>query len=138
MSKHTSTVRLLAQRFIERSKALGYKDVKRDNAALDYFVGAAGLAEIAGDKSLATYLGFVCAMMISVHGFFAVNELAETGGGLIMDADRTVEFLQSIATLAVEAQEAVKRGDSKAVADTLVLIEGDIAHAWDALDRADG
>jgi len=86
-------VQVLAKRFLERSEALGYKGKKADNAALDYFCGAATFAEELA-VSLASYsdeqgkvaaitaqqraqhLGIVCALFIAIRGMFAVRELA--------------------------------------------------------------
>ena len=69
-------VQTIAKRFIERAEALELKGKKRDDAALDYFCGAAAGAELAGNAQLATHIGVVCATMLSVRGFFAVKELA--------------------------------------------------------------
>jgi hypothetical protein len=67
---------IVAQRFIERAQALGLKGKKRDEAALDFFTGAAAGAEIAGDKDLAKHLGILCALVVAVRGFIGVNEIA--------------------------------------------------------------
>lgn len=66
----------LAQRFIERAEALGYKGKARDKAALDYFVGAATLADLQANHALAQHLGTVSALIVSVRGYFGVRELA--------------------------------------------------------------
>jgi hypothetical protein len=66
----------MAVKLIERAAALGLKGKKRDDAALDYFVGAAAGAELAGDAKLACHLGVVSAMIISVRGYIGVAELA--------------------------------------------------------------
>lgn len=66
----------LANRFIERAEALGYKGKKRDDAALDYWCGAASLAEEFGNAPLALALGGQAVHMIGVRGFFAIKELA--------------------------------------------------------------
>jgi hypothetical protein len=71
------SAKIIAQRFIERAEALNLKGKKRDDAALDYFVGAVAGAEMAGDTKLAEHLGVIAAMMISVRGYFAVREIAE-------------------------------------------------------------
>lgn len=76
MLTRTQTVKALAKRFIERAEALQLKGRRRDNAALDYFVGAAVLAELNGDADLSNHLGTISALIISVRGFFGVKELA--------------------------------------------------------------
>ena len=68
--------RVLAQRFIERAEFLNYKGKKRDNAALDFFTGAASLAQVTGQLPLAQHLATLCAILISVRGFVAVKEIA--------------------------------------------------------------
>jgi hypothetical protein len=67
--------KLLAEKFIERSTALKYRGKKRDAAALDYFCGAATMAELNGDTALSEHLGWVLAVMIAVRGYTAVLEL---------------------------------------------------------------
>lgn len=69
-------VKQLALRFIERAEALNYKGKKRDDAALDFFCGAACVIEANGDPDLADHIGRVAVMLISVRGYFAVRELA--------------------------------------------------------------
>lgn len=69
-------VKTIAERFVERSSALGLKGKKRDDAALDYFLGAAAGAELAGDVQMACQLGLVSAMIISVRGYAGVVSLA--------------------------------------------------------------
>ena len=66
----------LAAKFIERADALGYKGKKRDDAALDFFVGAGAVAAETGNAELAMHLTRVVVMIISVRGFFGVKELA--------------------------------------------------------------
>lgn len=76
--KTTIDIKTLAARFIDRagSRVLLYGKA-RDEAALEYFIGAATLAELTGQNSLATRLTKVCAHMIAVRGFAAVRELAD-------------------------------------------------------------
>lgn len=76
MPTHVELARTLARRFIERAEELGYKGKKRDDAALDYFVGAAVLAELQGNKLLYEHLGRVALFVIAVRGYFGVKELA--------------------------------------------------------------
>lgn len=75
MMTSSQTTKALAKRFVERSESLELKGKKRDVAALDYFVGAATLADLSGDASLANHLGVVCALIISVRGFIGVKDL---------------------------------------------------------------
>ena len=66
----------LAKRFVERAEALGYKGKERDDAALDFFCGAAVGAEIIGNQAEADRIGRVAVMMVSVRGYIAIKELA--------------------------------------------------------------
>ena len=70
------TIRILAQKFIERAEALKYKGKARDNAALDFFCGAAAMAELAGDLPMYRHLGNIIVTMIAVRGYMAVRQLA--------------------------------------------------------------
>ena len=76
MTNKEITVRL-AQCFIERAKELQYKGVKRDNAALDYWVGAATLARETGQQELAGYLSLTAALIISVRGYTGIVQLTK-------------------------------------------------------------
>ena len=79
MSDEIKTTKALAEKFIERSKELKYSGVKRDNAALDYFCGAASMAELSGDTALYAHLGRIITLLIAVRGYIAVAELAREG-----------------------------------------------------------
>jgi hypothetical protein len=74
-------VQALAKRFVERSNTLGYTGKRRDSAALDFFVGAAGALEESSNNnkiiSVGNHLGVICATVIRTHGYSAVKELAE-------------------------------------------------------------
>lgn len=70
-------VRAIAQRFVDRATELGMKGKRRDAAALEYFVGAAALAEAIGDNLLHQYLGRVTAFIIAIHGYAGVQRLLE-------------------------------------------------------------
>jgi len=69
----------VAKGFLERAKALGYpKSGKRvDSAALDYFVGAATAAQLAGDAAFFEVLKNYAFLGVSFRGINAVRELAE-------------------------------------------------------------
>lgn len=69
-------IRAIARAFQERAKELQYKGKKRDDAALDFFCGAANLAEINGDEPLLNHLQKVLILSIAVRGMFGVNEIA--------------------------------------------------------------
>lgn len=70
-------MRAIAQQFAERAKALGYKGKRADNAALDYVLGAASGARLAGNEEMAQWLERWAAMAISVRGMFAIREVIE-------------------------------------------------------------
>lgn len=67
--------------FIQRADALGYKGVKRDNAALDFYCGAAtALAATTGDtvaRARSNMLEKQARMLVSVRGYIAVMELSK-------------------------------------------------------------
>ena len=73
-----TSIKTIATRFIERAAALELKGKKRDDAALDYFVGAAAGAELAGDGKLAAQLGAVAVMIVAIRGYIGVAELARS------------------------------------------------------------
>lgn len=66
------TAKLIAAKFIERATSLGYKGKARDNAALDFFCGAAAAQEIiTGEKTTLAGALFI----VSVRGWLAVVDL---------------------------------------------------------------
>jgi hypothetical protein len=66
----------LATSFMERADALNLKGKKRDDAALDYWCGAAIGAGLAGHTQLESHFGRLAALVISVRGFMAIKEIA--------------------------------------------------------------
>jgi hypothetical protein len=68
-------IKRLAELFLERSTGLGYKGKKRDDFALEYFVGAAALARVTGQEDLCQRLSALVNYTISIKGFIAVNEI---------------------------------------------------------------
>ena len=67
--------RELAKRFIARAEALSWKGKKRDNAAVEYFVGATHGADLAGDTALAGHLRTLAVLVVAV-GFQGVEAMA--------------------------------------------------------------
>lgn len=67
----------LAAKFVERADLLGYKGKKRDDASLDFWTGAAALAEIEGNTELYELLGRQAALIVAVRGYFGVKQIAE-------------------------------------------------------------
>jgi hypothetical protein len=64
--------------FQERVMALGYKGKKRDNAAVDYFVGAAQVASTLGSNIAHKAIGNFTAFAVAIHGYAAIERhLAE-------------------------------------------------------------
>lgn len=72
----SATTQKLALSFIEGADALGLKGKKRDDAALDYWCGAAIGAGLAGNADLERHLGRIAALVISVRGFIAIKQIA--------------------------------------------------------------
>lgn len=68
--------KMLAQAFIERAVARNYRGKKRDDAALDFFIGATNLAQFTGDAALTQHLKTILVLIIAVRGFKGVEELA--------------------------------------------------------------
>jgi len=68
-------VQTIACKFVERSEALGYKGVKRDIAALDFFVGAASALRSAGHPE-SEHVGSVAVMIIATRGYVEVKRIA--------------------------------------------------------------
>lgn len=72
-----------AAKFIERSETLGYKGLKRDNAALDFYCGACAALQLldgvpSGEEpALVQMFGTQAVLLISVRGYVAVKELAQ-------------------------------------------------------------
>ncbi|NVO13873.1 MAG: hypothetical protein HXX10_07540 [Rhodoplanes sp.] len=71
-----ATVKAVAAAFVERAEALGLKGVKRDTAALDFFCGAATLAELSGNAEASRALSLAASLLVSVRGYMAVKQLA--------------------------------------------------------------
>lgn len=59
----------LARSFVNRAKSLNLKGKKRDNAAMEFIVGAWQGASLAGNEKLAEHFGVVAALIISVRGY---------------------------------------------------------------------
>lgn len=77
-----STRQQLATAFISRSKEQGLKSgLRRDKAALEFFIGAASYAKVIGDELAFGGLGFDCSM-ICVRGARYVEELAAKAPGV--------------------------------------------------------
>ena len=72
----TALPKALAQKMVERAKALGLKGAKADAAALDFYCGAAAALEIVGLKTESEWLGRVAFMLVSVRGYVEVARLA--------------------------------------------------------------
>jgi hypothetical protein len=60
----------IAEKFIERSEALGYKGKQRDKAALDFFCGAAAALDEDGGSKLGGVI-----MLISIRGYLGLLEV---------------------------------------------------------------
>lgn len=65
----------IAKQFVERSAALGYKGKARDNAAIDYIVGAAAALQAINHEELGSVTAM--AFIVSVRGYAEVIKYAE-------------------------------------------------------------
>lgn len=70
----------IASKFKERKDALGYKGKKLDDAALDFFIGAAVGARAAGNDDIAKHIEAVAALLVAVRGYVAVSEILKKAG----------------------------------------------------------
>ena len=71
----TSTLKHLCQQFVERSKTLEYKGKRRDDAVMDFFVGA--LSAMSPDHPDYEHVAAVTAMIFSVRGYSEVERIAK-------------------------------------------------------------
>lgn len=71
------SVRWLARQFVERANALRWRGKALDDAAINYFVGAAKGLRMAGEHNRATWLLSIVLIDISNYGFKAVVKLAD-------------------------------------------------------------
>lgn len=70
-------IKFVAEKFVERANALGLKGKRRDDAALDFFCGAAIGAQAANNIPLAQQIGNVAALIVAVRGAMAVIDLTK-------------------------------------------------------------
>jgi len=66
----------LAEQFIERAEALKLKGTKLEDAALNFWCGAATALELAGNSLDATLLARQAALLVAVRGYVAVQDIA--------------------------------------------------------------
>lgn len=67
----------LAERCIERMDSKCVRGKRRDDAVLEYFVGASEMADITGDTMLSEHLTRICALVIALDGFKGLQRLIE-------------------------------------------------------------
>jgi hypothetical protein len=72
---NADVVKNIAKRFVGRVKECGFKGKKRDELALEFFVGAAACAEGQGNEELTQHILRI-AMLVSVRGYSEVEVLA--------------------------------------------------------------
>lgn len=72
---NAAIVKRVAVDFVERAEALGLKGKKRDDAALDYFLGAAAIARAQDNKPLENHIGRVALLVIATRGFKGVQDI---------------------------------------------------------------
>ena len=66
-----------ARSFMERATVLNYKGKKRDDAALDYYCGAATALYASGDTDFAATLRTQAVLLVSTRGYMGVVGIAE-------------------------------------------------------------
>jgi hypothetical protein len=68
-------VKKLAQGFVERAKALGYKGKKRDAAAMDYFCGALMAMREAKHPEF-DHVAAVATLVLATRGYGEIEKIA--------------------------------------------------------------
>jgi len=72
-------LKTIARGIIDRAVALNLKGKKRDDMALDYWVGAARAAEALGHEEEAAHLRTVAVMLIATRGYSEVERIVANG-----------------------------------------------------------
>jgi len=74
--------------FASRAKALGYKGLRADVAALDYFLGLTMGARLAGDKAMGDHFERVAVLIIATRGMGEVRRIASLPARKRRDDDK--------------------------------------------------
>ena len=74
-TNHT-TLRKLCASFVERAAALNLKGKKRDDALMDYMIGAHVALAATGQAEDAQHVGNVAALLFSVRGYRECEQIA--------------------------------------------------------------
>lgn len=77
MTTNTELLKKLCASFVARSEAHGYRGKKRDEAALNYLIGAAMGLEMAGLAEQSAVIGSALVYLVSVRGYEEVERLAK-------------------------------------------------------------
>lgn len=78
MSIHNaSKLKNIAQQYVERSKAMGDKGKRRDDLAVEFFLGVYACALVGDDPTWSDYLGFIVSCAICPRGFSEVERLSK-------------------------------------------------------------
>lgn len=75
IAERKARAKQLAQHFVERSAAQGYKGRRRDVMAVEFFVGALAGAHVAGDDTLAQHYSLL-AHLVTIRGYSEVEHWA--------------------------------------------------------------
>jgi hypothetical protein len=67
-------IRTVCKGFVERSTALGLKGKKRDDAALNYVVGATKAYQFIGRDDLVSALSMFLSFALTLHGYKAITD----------------------------------------------------------------
>lgn len=71
-----TTLKKLCMAFVQRSQSLGLRGKKRDDALIEFMVGAANALTIAGAEDDAKHVTAVLAVVFSVRGFSECMRIA--------------------------------------------------------------
>lgn len=111
----------IAESFMRRSEALGLKGRKRDEFALEYFIGAAYAYLAAGMTEECNNLSAIAGLMIAPRGYHAVQELGATEFYVSMRDEDGTWLRTASETWTSDKREAAKysRADADAIAGKL-------------------
>jgi hypothetical protein len=74
---HETMIMSLTKAFVSRSTEQGYKGKRRDDAALEFFLGAVVSARELGREDVAQHLEVFAALVLSVRGYRELELLSE-------------------------------------------------------------
>ena len=71
-----SQIKAISELFVKRAEAMQMTGKKRDQAALEFMLGALAVAEVKGDTALFNHLSKFVAFLVTTRGYAAVLEFS--------------------------------------------------------------